>query len=973
MVVLAAAISEGCAQSAAAEEIKLYVSPAGSDTNPGTMAKPFATLEHARDVVRRLPKQEGKPISVILRGGVYYLPDTVVFTAVDSGLADAVVEYRSAEGEEAIISGGVELTGLEWRAYRDGIIQAKVPDGFSTDQLFVNGELMRMARYPNYDPHAKYFGGTAADAFSEARVARWRRPKGGFMHVLHNARWGGMHYRITGKDSNGALKYEGGWQNNRGSRWHRDIRFVENIFEELDAPGEWFLDTKKGTLYFYPPTGLDLLKARFEGVRLRHLVEFRSDNKQPVRFISFKGLAFRHAARTFMDNKERMLRTDWTVYRGGAIFIDGAEDCHIEDCSVKQVGGNAIFVNKYNRRIVIRGCHIHQAGGNGIAFVGDPDAVRDGLVGYASRATFDEISKEPGPKTDNFPADSLVDECLIHEIGRIEKQTAGVEIDMAMKITVRHCSIYDTPRAGINIGDGCWGGHVIEFCDVFDTVLETGDHGSFNSWGRDRFWGLKDIDLNTITLGEKAALPLLDVIHPNILRNNRWRCDHGWDIDLDDGSSNYQIYNNLCLNGGIKNREGFYRNVENNIMVNDRFHPHVWYSNSQDVFRRNIVFEPYKPAIMKKEAWGKELDYNLMHSTTQSGAAKALADLSGRDEHSLVGDARFIDPASGDYRVAEDSVALKLGFKNFSMDQFGVQSPRLRALAQTPVLPIPGVTVEDGPARDRCVVHWFGAKIKNIIGLGEVSAAGLPGEIGVSLIEVPPESKAANAGLKVGDVILKCAGRNTETFADLQHVWCRTPGRVSLEIWRAQKSVVMDVTNDDFTGVEGVTVITESRDNPAFKRIDPVSETDLAQGISPTVNVQIRNEPLATLTDGKLVINYGPVFANGIDNGMYRLDLGAVEAVSEIKTYSVAQGDRAHQVFCLFGSASADDPGFDVWNRGRYTFIARVDTHAESYSKYMASSVHGPIGVFRWLVWVVEPINEKENSAFQEFDVLGAR
>ena len=41
---------------------------------------------------------------------------------------------------------------------------------------------------------------------------------------------------------------------------------------------------------------------------------------------------------------------------------------------------------------------------------------------------------------------------------------------------------------GINIGDGCWGEDVIEFCDVFDTVKETGDHGSFNSWGRDRFW-----------------------------------------------------------------------------------------------------------------------------------------------------------------------------------------------------------------------------------------------------------------------------------------------------------------------------------------------------------------------------------------------------------------------------------------------------------------------------------------------------
>ena len=59
---------------------------------------------------------------------------------------------------------------------------------------------------------------------------------------------------------------------------------------------------------------------------------------------------------------------------------------------------------------------------------------------------------------------------------------------MAARISVSHCSMYNVPRAGINIGDGTFGGHVIEYCDVFNTVLETGDHGSFNSWGRDRYW-----------------------------------------------------------------------------------------------------------------------------------------------------------------------------------------------------------------------------------------------------------------------------------------------------------------------------------------------------------------------------------------------------------------------------------------------------------------------------------------------------
>ena len=120
----------------------------------------------------------------------------------------------------------------------------------------------------------------------------------------------------------------------------------------------------------------------------------------------------------------------------------------------------------------------------------------------------------------------------------------------------------------------------------------------------------------------------------------------------------------------------------------------------------------------------------------------------------------FVDAARGDYRVKEGSPALALGFKNFPMDQFGVKSERLRRLARTPELPVPGEVREEKSKRDSRVTTWLGAKVKNIIGLGEVSAAGLPGEIGVSLVEVPAGSAAAKAGLEVGDVILKCAGQS---------------------------------------------------------------------------------------------------------------------------------------------------------------------------------------------------------------------
>ncbi|MDR3688418.1 MAG: right-handed parallel beta-helix repeat-containing protein, partial [Fimbriimonas sp.] len=478
------------------------------------------------------------------------------------------------------------------------------------------------------------------------------------------------------------------WQNNRQVGMRKDAVFVEGIFEELDAPGEWFLDRATHMLYYYPPAGLDLAHATFEGVGPASLVEFRGTEAHPVRNVSFEGFVFQRTARTFMQNREPLLRSDWTTFRGGAVFALGTEGCSIRGCFFDAVGGNAVFVSGFNRHFTVGECRIENAGANGVAFVGDPKAVRSPLFEYNQRHRLAEIDRHPGPKTDDYPSDCLVDDCLIARTGRIEKQSAPVEISMSRRITVRDCSIYDVPRAGINIGDGCWGGHLIEGCDVFDTVKETGDHGSFNSWGRDRYWGLTGVDLNDLDRAGLDDLPLLDVVEPITLRHNRWRCDHGWDIDLDDGSSNFRIVDNLCLHGGLKLREGFHRVCENNVIVGNSFHMHVWFKDSHDVIERNIVFTPYQ-VIEVPKPWGDACDYNLLHLPKVKSPIPAdmLAALSGRDSHSVASDAEFVDAATGDYRVQPGSPALKLGFKNFATDRFGVRSATLRRLAKTPVLP----------------------------------------------------------------------------------------------------------------------------------------------------------------------------------------------------------------------------------------------------------------------------------------------
>jgi hypothetical protein len=738
-----------------------FVAPAGDDANPGTLEQPFATLQRAQQAVRQ------KRGDIFLRGGTYYLPATLVFNVEDSGTKEAPVLFQNYRDEKPVLSGGVRLENLNWQPYTNGIFQAQVPTHLSTEELFINGERQILARYPNFNPKAQYFDGFSADAISPQRAARWANPTGGYYHAMHPALWGDFTWRITGKDTNNQVPLEGGWQNNRGAAAHRDIRFVENIFEELDTPGEWFLNSKTRTLYFHPPAGLDLKKAVVEATTLRTLVEFRGDQAHPVKWITLRGLTFRQAARTVMDTREPLLRSDWAIYRGGAIVFNGAEDCALEDSFIDQVGGNAVFVNNYSRRIVVRGTQIAKAGASGICFVGDPNAARNPLFNYGQVQRLEAMDRTPGPKSENYPADCLLDNCLIYLTGRVEKQTAGVHIDLARNITIRHCSIYDMPRAGINIGDGCWGGHAIEFCDVFDTVKETGDHGSFNSWGRDRFWRPNIREVNA-WVKQVPELPKLDAIAPVVLANNRWRCDHGWDIDLDDGSSFYIITNNLCLHGGIKNREGFGRIVENNIMVHNGFHPHVWYAESGDVFRRNIVWTEYRPANMHRPPWGAEMDFNLTHKpdTTGSQPATQLQRQSGRDPHSIVADAQFVDPARGDYRVKDSSPALALGFVNFPMDRFGVQKPELKAIARTPALPAPQVAVVPAIASDTAPCDWQGASVRNLVEKGEMSAFGV-GSPAVLVRDVSPESALAKSGLQKGDVILWLDGTAVNDTAQL--------------------------------------------------------------------------------------------------------------------------------------------------------------------------------------------------------------
>jgi len=803
---------------------EFFVAPDGNDTNPGTMFRPFATIRRAQEAVREVAGKQ--PVTVNLREGTYYLAKPIIFTPKDSGAKNKPVVFKGYRKEKVKISGG-HLLSLQWEEHKGGIKKARIDETAITklvfDQLFVNGERQHMARFPNYSPDAYVFDGVSSFDELCRRARDYKRPQTGFMHAIHANRWGSMHYRITGFDRDkGTVRLEGGWQQNRKSDFRKDQVMVENILEELDAPGEWYLDREQAVLYFYPQPSVDMQTATVETAGLKELFLFQGSSERPVKHICLEGIEFMHAARTFLDKYEPLLRGDWAICRLAAVRMNGVQDCCVRDCFFNQLGGNGVFFDGYNRRCEVTGSRFHKLGESAVCAVGSYDCVRSGAIGYGNDWPEDDFDPTPGPKSPHYPKDCRIHDCLIYNIGRIGKQTAGVFVSMSEGTTVSHCTIFSVPRSGITVNDGCWGGHVIEFNDIFDTVIETGDHGPFNSWGRDRYWrtphhGVKPYHDPADKTGQQLARKraLLDNYNATVVRNNRfWHGEgHSWGIDLDDGSTNYHIYNNLTLGCGLKLREGFFRRVENNVFL-DSINTHVCFDNKGDVFKNNIVVlsggRPAYRGINAKPLDADVWDYNLYWSTDSEPVKfvpgsvdprlRNIQQMSlqqwqaaGLDEHSIEADPVFVDPRVLNYQVKPESPALRLGFKNFPMDQFGVIKAELKKLAEeghrtcnTYLYPQiiesrKNLAKQAGRAtanaRSARVHELLGAKVKNVTTEAEMSAVGIGRITGVLFLDVPAASDAAKAGFQEGDCILKIGRSQVGRYLDIVELFKKNQGK----------------------------------------------------------------------------------------------------------------------------------------------------------------------------------------------------
>ena len=409
------------------EKNDIFVSPLGDNTNSGRKEAPFKTLKKALEKASSIERDENENINIHLLEGTYHLTSTLEITAQLSNISII------GAGADKVSIKGSKVVDTKWESFSDHILVTNIVESLDFNQLFINGEKQILARYPNYDENGGYWHGSAADAIDKERTAKWKNPIGGFVHALHRGRWGGFHYEITGVKDNGELDLIGGHQNNRPSVMHEKYRMVENIFEELDSEKEWYFDKKNHKLYLFKNEDFDINQAKIEVTVLKQLLEVKGTLENPVKNVSMSGIKFEHASRTFMEEYEPLLRSDWTIYRGGAVFLDATENMTIKDCEFTNLGGNVIFVSGYNRNTKITGNHIHDSGASAISFVGDASAVRSPSFQYFETVAIEDMDTIVGPKNELYPSNSIVENNLIHRIGRVEKQVAGVQISMAMK------------------------------------------------------------------------------------------------------------------------------------------------------------------------------------------------------------------------------------------------------------------------------------------------------------------------------------------------------------------------------------------------------------------------------------------------------------------------------------------------------------------------------------------------------------
>lgn len=668
----------------------LFVAPTGRDDNPGTLQQPLRTLAAARDAARKLTGAK----AVFVRGGRYELERPLKLEAIDSG-----VSWSAYHHEQAVILGGRRLTGFT--PYQGRILKTQVGKGVYFRQLLCDGQRQPLARYPNRDTQNPYGGGWAyVDGasvpmykeipgenkhtllFKPADARHWAHPEEGEVFVFPRYNWWNNLIGIKAVDAAAhtlTLVNDCSYAIRPFDRY-----YVRNLFEELDAPGEWYLDRRDWTLYFWPPA--PLAGQPVDVPMMRTILELGPGTSD----VTFRGFTFE-------------------CCEGTAITLKDTTRCLIAASTIRNVGdykgcGVQISGGSHNG---VAGCDIHATGSHGISLSG-------------------------GDRITLTPAGNYADNNYIHHVGVFHKQGVGVHLTGCGN-RAAHNLIHDGPRMGIQFAGN---NLVIEFNHLRHLNLETDDTGAIYTGGRD--W----LGSRGSVIRYNYIHDMLGYGHDS--KSARQAPEFAWGIYLDDNTGGVDVIGNIvarCSRALIHLHNARDNFIDNNIFVAGNLQQieySGWLTSNRhwveslptmikghdsvagqpawrqmrhmdlrpadavladgtimagNVLTHNIVF--YQKPDAKLYAWRNlsfahnRFDSNLVWHAgqpllsgikgTPNNEQWAAWQKLGNDAHSLVADPLFVNAGKDDYRLQADSPAFQLGFKPIPSDQIGPYRDELRA------------------------------------------------------------------------------------------------------------------------------------------------------------------------------------------------------------------------------------------------------------------------------------------------------
>ena len=460
----------------AAVQATVFVSPSGDDANPGTSAsRPVRTLPRAQDVVRTLNTAMTGDIVVSLAGGTYQLTQPLRLDARDSGTGGHRVIWTAAAGARPLVSGGIPITG--WTKGSGNVWSAPVPAGLHTRQLYVNG--VRATRASG--PLPTKITATTAKGYTTADAAmdNWRNPKDiEFVYSGGLGGWTEPRCPVAAISPTAITMAQPCWANtdNRLARtgsqaWnlvgrpklHTLPTLVDNAFELLDSPGEWYLDRSRDTVYYIPRSGENLATAKVIAPVLQTLVTGQGTAGAPIHDITFSGVQFSYATwlrpasgdglsevqatvsltGTGAGNTQGLCANvsggtcpygNWTT-TPGAVSLRYIRNVAFLGDGFVHLGATGLDLGDGTQTTTVQGCVFTDIAGNGLQLGGLDQPLATGA---------DRTSR-------NTVADN-------HFYGLPTEFHGGVAVDVgyAERTTIAHNQINSVAYTGISIGWGGW-------------------------------------------------------------------------------------------------------------------------------------------------------------------------------------------------------------------------------------------------------------------------------------------------------------------------------------------------------------------------------------------------------------------------------------------------------------------------------------------------------------------------------------